>query len=427
MGNFIETRHFFEVLQCPCRKERHVRPVIRHQNPNMNEKGVQPAPPLPLYLPLSALDSKTFDSPRPVPEPDQPKKTDERQVIVHKTREKDQTFPASCIPEPSRRGRLNRPAPRKHHADTVDEAKRPIEDTDSLTYVGTKRVKTIDRRPTRRNGYIAPGERNHRLPRISNQEMHRLRRLGKGGEGYCDLFELHHPSPSLIAVKTLLHAPHLVLRTNNDKKPREAYILQDILRPHPRILHLLDYTHNAMRTKLYYEYCPLNTLQEVNENYILHNARVPEGFIWHTLTHLAEALAYIHLGRSSQPGYPSIAKSGHFTQILHRDIKPENVFLRPSTSSTSPYPDIVLADFGLATFTDEQEDAGHAIGTLSYQPPEVPHHTRASDIWSLGSTVHCLIHGHEAMVYPIPPNFTTSEWEWSPKCREVIDPQVEGY
>ncbi|KAI4193438.1 MAG: hypothetical protein LQ350_008316 [Teloschistes chrysophthalmus] len=432
MVNFVEVRHFWDLVQCHRIRERPVKPKIRHQNPNMNERGVKPAPPLPLYLPASALDSDTFNTPRNVPEPKQPKEKEQRQVAIYKNREKDERLPASRIPEPSR-GRLNRFALRNRHADTADEAKRPIDDTDSLTYVGTKRIKTIVPRATKRHGYMARSEPSRRLARISHQQMHRIRRLGKGGEGYCDLFELNKPPRSLIAVKTLLkkpHTQHTVVRSNGDTKPREVYILQDILRPHPRILHLLDYTYApGLRTKLYNEYCPLNTLMEVVDNYDIHNARIPEGFIWHTLTHLAEALAYIHLGHSTDPSSPSIAKSDHFTPILHRDIKPENVFLRPSSSSTSsPYPDVVLADFGLATFTEEtSEDAHYGVGTLSYQPPEVPHHTPRSDIWSLGSTIHTLIHGHEAIVWPIPANLTEAEWERDPGCRRVISCREKGY
>ncbi|KAI4246278.1 MAG: hypothetical protein LQ352_006421, partial [Teloschistes flavicans] len=425
MANMMDTRNFFDFLHFQCKKDRQFKPVIRHQNPRMNAKGIKPAPPLPPRLLLPAPGSDTFTAPRPVPEPGQLKKIERKQAGMAKKREKDEKSPSSRIPEPTR-GRVN-PATRKDHQTDVDcEAKRPRADVESLVNAGTKKVKTIAARITDKDGGSGAKELNHLLPRLPYQRMRLVRRIGAGGEGYCDLFKLHYAPRSQIVVKTLLHAPNLVVRKsgerkagqphkNYERKPREAYILQEVLRPHPRILRLHDYTSDSLLTKLYYEYCPLNTLTEVIVNYRNHNARIPEAFIWHALSQLAEAVAYIHLGRSSDPASPSIALNDHFRPILHRDIKPENVFLRPSTSG-SIYPDVVLADFGLATH-NASTDTDRVVGTPSFQPPEIPLHTPASDIWSVGATVHALIHGREPMVWPIPRHMTEAEWMWDPSCR----------
>ncbi|KAL8697683.1 MAG: hypothetical protein Q9201_006998, partial [Fulgogasparrea decipioides] len=112
--------------------------------------------------------------------------------------------------------------------------------------------------------------------------------------------------------------------------------------------------------------------------------------------------------------------------ILHRDIKPENVFLRPSSSSSSSstnhriYPDIVLADFGLATHRPPSSHPTHGVGTLRYQGPELPLHSTASDIWCLGATIHALAHGYPPMC-PRADNMSEKEWEWDPRSRQVED------
>ncbi|KAL8872117.1 MAG: hypothetical protein Q9174_002191, partial [Haloplaca sp. 1 TL-2023] len=236
-------------------------------------------------------------------------------------------------------------------------------------------------------------------PSLPYRRMHYLRRLGEGGEGYADLFRLHNPR-TLLVVKTFKETPQLVrLRGSEHAKPLEAHILNDILGPHPRILKLYDYIHNARATMMFYEFCELNTLQEVIENYWKHGMRVPEGFIWHVFLQMAEALAYIHTGISTIPSVASINTNKNFKPITHRDIKPENIFLRnPSPSSAkmqktetasaegngdgNGYPDLALADWGLATHL---QGNSNPVGTLQFQGPEVPAQTREGDLWALGS------------------------------------------
>merc|ERR1711971_1145833 len=99
--------------------------------------------------------------------------------------------------------------------------------------------------------------------------------------------------------------------------------------------------------------------------------------IWRGLSHLTDALNYLH----TQP-------------ILHRDLKPDNILgvTHPETGNI----DWKLADFGLVKLLDEntQGDFFYAQsikGTPNYMAPEVwtnyKGYTFSADIWSLGCVV----------------------------------------
>ncbi|KAL8751500.1 MAG: hypothetical protein Q9199_006372, partial [Rusavskia elegans] len=263
-------------------------------------------------------------------------------------------------------------------------------------------------------------------PRLPHQRMHYLRRLGDGGEGHIDLFRLHCPFQTLLAVKTLKRTPDLICHKNNKRKPLEAHILQDLLpTPHPHIVQMFGYTCTPRKTILIYEYCSLGDLQDLLENYFARSVNIPEGFIWHVYLAIAKALAYLHMGyiaQSSPPG-SSVEDTDDWTlqmynkpwtPILHRDIKPENIFFRPSTSS--PYPTPLLADFGLAT--PQTPNPYECSGTFSYQGPEIPTQTAASDLWSLGATIHALVHGRPPMMRK-PKGRSTESWEFDPRSRRI--------
>ena len=51
-------------------------------------------------------------------------------------------------------------------------------------------------------------------------------------------------------------------------------------------------------------------------------------------------------------------------RIMHRDLKPENIMLRSKDSM-----DLVIADFGLATYADEPEYLFVRCGTPGYVAP----------------------------------------------------------
>ena len=214
-----------------------------------------------------------------------------------------------------------------------------------------------------------------------------VKELGQGTFGSVSLMK-DRRTGQIVAAKTL--------RNSNPYrgKVNEARIFKEHLASHPRITDLLacflDRVPGSSQV-LVFEYCDAGDLFDLIGKYKRHAAKIPEAFLWHLGTHLSEAVSYLHYGiRGSDTRGPS-----NWTPILHCDIKPENLLLRwpPGESRRQRYPDIVLADFGVAYITSDGSRFSADGGTPLYWPPESTKNSKKGDVWAMGATIHHAAHG----------------------------------
>ncbi|MCJ1284267.1 hypothetical protein MMC26_003598 [Xylographa opegraphella] len=183
-------------------------------------------------------------------------------------------------------------------------------------------------------------------------------------------------------------------RENNQEVPTEVRILLDVLPRNERLCAILEY-FPAPDNLFLMKFCNDGDLERLATRYRNINRLFPESFLWHVLFQGAEALAYIHHGRS-QTAVPKYM----WRSVIHADIKPENIFLqwRPGSNPDTDYPDIKLGDFGLSLIVEEHIlglPFIYSPGTDSWRPPEQPWISFEADVWSLGAVIHYLCHGSE--------------------------------
>ncbi|MDJ0923451.1 MAG: BMP family ABC transporter substrate-binding protein [Acidimicrobiia bacterium] len=189
--------------------------------------------------------------------------------------------------------------------------------------------------------------------------------LGRGG--FAVVYRAYQPAfRRTVAVK-------VVSVTEVDELTRERFRREcqamGLLSEHPSIVTVLEAGFlDDGRPFLVMAYMPEGSLQD----------RLRQGPLgWQEATRIAVKLAGA-LGTAHQAG------------VLHRDVKPANVLV-------SQYGEPQLADFGIARVAGGQETSSGVItASLSYAPPEIVDGQRpsvASDVYSLGATVHALMTG----------------------------------
>jgi serine/threonine protein kinase len=174
---------------------------------------------------------------------------------------------------------------------------------------------------------------------------------------------LNHPE-ELVALKILdRHA------TDNEFK-RMAAELQLLLElQHPHLVDILDAGHEDGR--LYY------TTRYYRDGSL---PLGPASDLAAVATQVADAAEAAH--------------ALHEVGVAHRDIKPSNILLAGGRGHLS---DLGVANYADANFTTT---GSSPVGTLAYADPLLIHGDpagRASDIWSLGATLHAAVVGYSVL------------------------------
>ncbi|KAL8825349.1 MAG: hypothetical protein Q9191_004472 [Dirinaria sp. TL-2023a] len=272
------------------------------------------------------------------------------------------------------------------------------------------------RQPSRR----APAPPKRTQVKDSNrapQEFSYIKKIGEGGQGRCDLFK--RASDGKLFVYKLMKCD---VNVDERKKPVEAKIMMDILGKHSCIIDMFFWSWSPTQTIFYLEYCSLGDLSHLIKAYHSNRIALPERFIWHTYVHLVTALAWMHEGYDQSRSFK--LKSA-FQPIVHRDIKPHNIFLRKKPGAY--YPDVVLADFGLATTKLRScFEPRDLCGSPPYQGPEIPLHSREGDCWAVGACLHQMTIGCPPLA-PTPYGVNHDDWTERPEARRVIEVTTRGY
>ena len=216
-----------------------------------------------------------------------------------------------------------------------------------------------------------------RLPAqyLLNQQYLVIETLGQGGFGAVYKAvdtDLNRP----VAIKEMGQSslsPQEQLEALDSFK-REARILAAL--QHPGLPRIYEEFSEGGRSFLVMDYIEGGTLEKLWLN--APNKQLPADEVIQIGLHLCSILDYLH---SQQP------------PIIFRDLKPANVLLTKDQH-------IFLIDFGIARhFKPGQGSDTQALGSPGYAPPEQhgkhARTTPASDIYSLGATLHQLLSGDD--------------------------------
>lgn len=203
--------------------------------------------------------------------------------------------------------------------------------------------------------------------------------LGVGGMGSVyQARDLRFPSVTrLCAVKEMMimAADPQIRQITIQNFEREANILATL--DYPAIPEIFDYFSEANRSYLVMEFVSGKSLEDIMDNA---EGFIPEKDILDWAIQISDVLSYLHNHKPNA--------------IIFRDLKPSNIML-------DLHGRIRMVDFGIAKVFQAGE-RGTMIGTEGYSPPEQYRGEAgtASDVYSLGATLHALLTKQDPRLEP---------------------------
>jgi serine/threonine protein kinase len=176
---------------------------------------------------------------------------------------------------------------------------------------------------------------------------------------------------------------------------KEAEILHDLR--HPNLPIVKDYFIEHGRYYLVMDYIDGKDLETVIQGYF--PVGVPEDKVLNWSKQILDALDYLH---SQSP------------PVVYRDLKPANIMIKHSDGK------IMLIDFGIARrVLPDSQTTKTSVGTPVFAAEELFYGkpVPASDIYSLGATMHCLLAGE----MPVVPFSFKSLREINPDLSEELE------
>ena len=214
-------------------------------------------------------------------------------------------------------------------------------------------------------------------PKVPGYEI--LKELGRGGMGAVYLAKRARDGAT-VALKVLL-AKVAVNDAMRESFLRELEVTRTLV--HPNIVAIVDPGASGAVFHFAMEVCQGGNLASLAER---NGGRLPPEAACRLVLQATRGLAYAH-------------ESG----FVHRDVKPQNILL------TGPEDGAKLADFGLAKNFENAglsgfTKTGDMGGTPLYMPCEqLTNYKRvkpATDVWSMGATLHFLLTGQPARDFP---------------------------
>ncbi|KIV82570.1 hypothetical protein PV11_04671 [Exophiala sideris] len=223
---------------------------------------------------------------------------------------------------------------------------------------------------------------SQRINLPGEEEWRFERPLGKGSYGAAALFVKVDETQKVVdefALKVAdLNPKSLVHKNKVDLTHEAAIMAQTNDWKTDSIVRLRQFNVAGEYARYYFEFCPYESLETLRLMYKAWNTYLPELFLWHVFSSLAEGCARLGSGPFKNLASSRFGQNMPEGYLLHNDIKTENILLGSNVTLDGErkwYPIPKIADFGLSIITSPNEALRNQarflqVGSRAWYPPE---------------------------------------------------------